>query len=68
MEAMEGQELSRAVVQECSSDQPMYEVEAYYDGEGKCYFCGRWPRFLADYGVKEGWFHLFSRHSGMRDL
>jgi hypothetical protein len=68
MEAMEGQELARAVVQECSGGQPTYEVEAYYDGEGKCYFHDGWPRFFADYCVEEGWFVLFSCRSGRREF
>jgi hypothetical protein len=67
MEAMEGQDLARAVVQECSGGQPMYEVEVYYDGEGKCYFRDGWPRFFADYYMEEGWFLLFSRRSGTRE-
>jgi hypothetical protein len=68
VEAMEGQELSCAIVQECSGSQPTYEVEVYYDGKGKCYFHGRWLRFFANYGVKEGWFLLFFRRSGMREF
>jgi hypothetical protein len=36
MEAMEGQELARAVMQECSAGQLTYDIKVYYDGEGKC--------------------------------
>jgi uncharacterized Fe-S radical SAM superfamily protein PflX len=39
MEAMEGQQMAYAILQECSIGQPKYRVEMYYDGEGKCYFC-----------------------------
>jgi hypothetical protein len=35
---MEGQEMSYAILQECSAGQPKYRVEIYYDGEGKFYF------------------------------
>jgi hypothetical protein len=38
VEALEG--LTHAVVEECNSDQPSYDVELFYDGEGKCYFRG----------------------------
>jgi hypothetical protein len=68
VEAMEGQELARTVMQECSAGQPTYEVEVYYDGEGKCYFRDGWPKFFAEYGVKEGWFLLFSRRDGTREF
>jgi hypothetical protein len=68
MEAMEGQGLSHAIMEERSGGQPSYDVEVYYDGEGKCYFHGGWPKFFADYSVREGWFLLFSHHSGMREF
>jgi hypothetical protein len=58
VEAMEGQELACAVVQECSTGQPMCEVKVYYDGEGKCYFRNGWPKFFVEYGMQEGWFLL----------
>jgi hypothetical protein len=47
-------------VQECSGGQPPYDIEVYYDGEGKCYFRGGWLKFFVDYGVREGWFLLLS--------
>jgi hypothetical protein len=46
VEAMEGQEQVRTVMQECSGGQPTYK--------GKCYFHYGWPRFFADYCVEEG--------------
>jgi hypothetical protein len=68
VEAMEGQEMAYAILQECSVGQPKYRVEVYYDGEGKCYFRNGWPKFFADYGVHVGWFLLFTRRDGMRNF
>jgi hypothetical protein len=63
MEAMKGQELARTTMQECSGGQLTYEIEVYYDGEGKFYFRDGWLKLSAEYIVKEGWFLLFSRRS-----
>jgi hypothetical protein len=68
VEAMEGQELARAILQECSTGQPTYDIKLYYDGEGKCYFRNGWPRFFTEYDVQEGWFLLFSHRDGMREF
>jgi hypothetical protein len=68
VEEMEGQEIACAILQECSADQPTYNIEVYYDGEGKCYFYDGWPRFFIEYGVQEGWFLLFSRCEGTREF
>jgi hypothetical protein len=68
VEAMEGQEMAYAILQECSVGQPQYLVEVYYNGEGKCYFRNGWPKFFTDYGVHAGWFLLFTRHNGMQDF
>jgi hypothetical protein len=38
VEGMEGWEIARAILQECSAGQPLYDIKVYYDGEGKCYF------------------------------
>jgi hypothetical protein len=38
VEAMEGQEMAYATLQECSVGQPKYRVKVYYDGGGECYF------------------------------
>jgi hypothetical protein len=46
VEEMEGWEISRAILQECSAGQPTYDIEVYDDREGKCYFRDGWPRFL----------------------
>jgi hypothetical protein len=64
MEAMEGQELAHAIVQECSAGQPTCKVKVYYDGEGKCYFRNGWPKFFVEYSKQEGWFLLFSHRDG----
>jgi hypothetical protein len=68
MEAMEGQEMAYAMLQECSVGQPRYRIEVYYDGEGECYFRDGWPKFFADYGVHAGWFLLFTRHDGRQNF
>jgi hypothetical protein len=68
MEEMEGQEIARAILQECSASQPAYNIKVYYDGEGKCYFHDGWPRVFAEYGVQEGWFLLFSHREGTREF
>jgi hypothetical protein len=65
VEAMEGQEMAYAILQECSVGQPKYCVEVYYDGEQKCYFRNRWPKFFADYGMHAGRLLLFTRRDGM---
>jgi hypothetical protein len=59
---MEGHGLVHAIVEECSGGQPSYNIKIFHDGEGKCYFRGGWPKFFADYGLREGWSLIFSRH------
>jgi hypothetical protein len=68
MEVMEGQEMAYAILQECSVGQPKYRVEVYYDGEGKCYFCNRWPKFFADYGMHAGRLLLFTHRDRMQNF
>jgi hypothetical protein len=68
MEAMEGQEMAYAILQECSVGQTQYLVKVYYDGECKCYFHNGWSKFFGDYGVHAGWFLLFTRCNGMQDF
>jgi hypothetical protein len=68
VEAIEGQGLTRAIMEECSGGQPSYDIEVFHNGEGKCYFHGRWPKFFADYGLREGWSLIFFRHNGMCDF
>jgi hypothetical protein len=68
VEAMEGQEMAYAILQECSAGQPKYRVEVCYDGKGKCYFRNGWPKFFTDYGGHVGWFLLFTRCNGMQDF
>jgi hypothetical protein len=54
-------------VDECSGVQPSYDVEVFHDGKGKCYFHDGWPKFFADYGLREGWSLIFSRRHGCGD-
>jgi hypothetical protein len=68
VEAMKGQEMAYAILQECSVGQPKYCVEFYYDSERNCYFCNGWPKFFADYGMHAGWFLLFTHRNGMQDF
>jgi hypothetical protein len=68
MEAMEGQEMAYAILQECSIGQPKYRVEIYYDDKGKSYFRNGWPKFFAEYGVQAGWFLLFTRCDGIQEF
>jgi hypothetical protein len=51
VEGMEGREIVRAILQECSAGQPSYDIEVYYDGEGRCNFRDGWPKFFMDYGI-----------------
>jgi hypothetical protein len=67
-EAMEGQEMAYAMLQECSVDQPRYHVEVYYNGEGVFYFRNGWPKFFADYSVHAGWLLLFTHRDGRRNF
>jgi hypothetical protein len=65
---MEGQEMAYATLRECNGGQPKYHVEAYYDGQGVCYFHDRWSKFFIDYSVHEGWFLLLTRHDGKKNF
>jgi hypothetical protein len=64
VEVMEGQGLTHAIVEECSGGQPLYNIEIFHDSEGKSYFRNGWPKFLADYSLREGWSLIFSHHHG----
>jgi hypothetical protein len=68
MDAMEGQEIAYAMLQECSVCQPRYRIEVYYNSKWVCYFRDGWPKFFADYGMHAGWFLLFTRHDGRRNF
>jgi hypothetical protein len=59
-----GRELSHVVLQEGSDSQPSYDLEVYYDSEGKSYFCDGWAKFETDYDVHEGFFLVFSHRCG----
>jgi hypothetical protein len=66
--SMEDQEMAYAKLRECSSGQPTYRVEVYYDGQGVCYFHDGWSKFFIDYGVHEGWFILLTRQDEKVDF
>jgi hypothetical protein len=66
--SMEDQEMAYGKLRECSSGQPTYRVEVYYDGQGVCYFRDGWSKFFIDYGVHEGWFILLTCHDGKEDF
>jgi hypothetical protein len=68
MSSMEDQETAYAKLWECSSGQPTYRVEVYYDGQGVCYFHDGWLKFFIDYGVHEGWFILLTRQDEKEDF
>jgi hypothetical protein len=68
VEAMKGQEMAYAILQECSAGQSKYRIEVYYDNEGKCYFRNGWSKFFAEYDVHAGWFLLFTHRDGMQDF
>jgi hypothetical protein len=50
-EFMDGRELREAILQEVSSDGPLYELEVYYDGKGDVFFKGGWSCFVGDYDL-----------------
>jgi hypothetical protein len=66
--SMEDQEMAYARLRECSSGQPMYRVEVYYDGQGVCYFRDGWSKFFIDYGVHKGWFILLTCQDEKEDF
>jgi hypothetical protein len=53
-------------VEECSRGKPSYDIEVFQDGEGNFYFHDGWPKFFANYGLREGWSLIFSRRHGTR--
>jgi hypothetical protein len=61
---VDGRELREAILQEVSSDGPLYELEVYYDGKGDVFFKGGWSRFVGDYDLHQGWILLFNYHCG----
>jgi hypothetical protein len=49
---MDGRELREAVLHEQSGSGIPYEVEVWYDGDGKQYFKGGWSQFAEDHDIK----------------
>jgi hypothetical protein len=59
---MDGRELREAVLREQSGGGVPYEVEVWYDGNGKQYFRGSWSRFVEDHDIHQGFFMAFDFH------
>jgi hypothetical protein len=54
VDTMGGNALTHAIVEECSSGQPLYPIEIFHNGEGKSYLHDSWPKFIEDYDLKLG--------------
>jgi hypothetical protein len=63
-EFMDGREISEAILRETSSVGPSYELEVYYDGEGKVSFKEGCSRFAEDPDLHQYWFLIFNYHCG----
>jgi hypothetical protein len=61
---MDGRELREAVLHEQSGRGIPYEVEVWYDGNGKQYFRGGWSQFAEDHDIHQGFFMAFDFHIG----
>jgi hypothetical protein len=61
---MDGRELREAVLREHSGEETPYEVEVWYDGDGKMYFKGGWSQFAEDHDLHQGFFMIFDYHVG----
>jgi hypothetical protein len=61
---MDGRELREAVLHEQSRSRTPYEVEVWYDGNGKQYFKGGWSQFAEDHDIHQGFFMSFNFHIG----
>jgi hypothetical protein len=59
---MDGRELREAVLREDSGGGTPYEVEVWYDGDGKMYFKGSWPHFAEDHDLHQGFLMIFDYH------
>jgi hypothetical protein len=63
VDTMGGNLLTHAIVEECSSGQPLYPVEMYHDGMGKSYLRNGWSKFVEDYDLYMGWSLIFTRRA-----
>jgi hypothetical protein len=61
---MDGRELREAVLHEQSGNGTPYEVEVWYDGNGKQYLKGGWSQFTEDHDIHQGFFMTFNFHVG----
>jgi hypothetical protein len=61
---MDGRELREAVLHEQSGSGTPYEVEVWYDGDGKQYLKGGWSQFAEDHDIHQGFFMTFDFHVG----
>jgi hypothetical protein len=61
---MDGRELREAVLRKQSGSGIPYEVEVWYDGDGKQYFRGGWSHFAEDHDIHQGFFMAFDFHIG----
>jgi hypothetical protein len=61
---MDGRELREAVLREQSGSGTPYEVEIWYDGDGKQYLKGGWSQFAEDHDIHQGFFMTFDFHVG----
>jgi hypothetical protein len=60
VDTMGGSVLTHAIMEEGSGGQPLYPIEVYHDSMGKSYLHDGWPKFVADYDLKMGWFLIFT--------
>jgi hypothetical protein len=56
---MDGRELREVILREQLGGGTPYEVEVYHDCCGEMYFKGRWPQFVEDHELHQGFFMLF---------
>jgi hypothetical protein len=61
---MDGRELREAILREHSGGGTPYEVEVWYNRDGKMYFKGSWSQFAEDYDLHQGFFMIFDYHIG----
>jgi hypothetical protein len=61
---MDGRELREAILREHSGGGTPYEVEVWYDGDGKQYFKGGWSQFVDDHDIQRGSFMTFDFYVG----
>jgi hypothetical protein len=61
---MDGRELREAILCKHSGGGTPYEVEVWYNGDGKMYFRGGWSQFAEDHDLHQGFFMIFDYHCG----